>query len=313
MSATPAPARALTLDLAFWTSQYLTYLQLEVGRSPLTISGYGTNLDYFTRWVAERYGEATIDHLIHPICRAYLVSMAERGLKPKTIQKAVAPLKGLIRYLADEGQLTDSAWVTRLRGPKIVERRADPLPTEEARRLLAAIPAYTLAGQRDRVLFRLFLESGLRISEMLHLTVAHCRLDLPALIVRHGKNDKDRVVPLTADMADALRHYLDSIRPALARRSSPPTVWLAHTGRAMAATTLRDRLRYYARLAGLEGRRIHPHKLRATFATRLDQAGTNVTVIQELMGHSDIKTTAHYVGVAGREMREAIDRLPPLV
>lgn len=313
MNAVVAPTRAPALDLGFWVTQYLTYLQLEVGRSPLTISGYGTNLDYFIRWLTVQYGEATIEHLIYPICRAYLASMAERGLKPKTIQKAVAPIKGLIRYLTDEGQLTDTGWLPRLRGPKIVERRADPLAADEARRLLVAIPPYTLAGQRDRVLFRLFLETGLRISEMLHLTVADCRLDLPALVVRHGKNDKDRVVPLSAAMAAALQQYLDTIRPALVRRTSPPTVWLAQTGQTMAATSLRDRLRYYARLAGLEGRRLHPHKLRATFATRLDQAGTNVTVIQELMGHSDIKTTAHYVGVAGREMREAIDRLPPLV
>jgi integrase/recombinase XerD len=72
---------------------------------------------------------------------------------------------------------------------------------------------------------------------------------------------------------------------------------------------VRDRLRYYARLAGLAGQRLYPHRLRATFATRLDQKEVNVTVIQELMGHSDINTTAHYVGVAGREMRAAIRAL----
>lgn len=147
---------------------------------------------------------------------------------------------------------------------------------------------------------------------MLAFTIADCRLDLPAIVVHHGKNDKDRVVPLTQALAAILHDYLTTIGPALARRTSPPVVWLSGYGRPLAATSARDRLRYYARLAGLECR-IYPHKLRATFATRLDQAGTNVTVIQELMEHADIKTTNHYVGIAPKEMQGAVERLPPLV
>ena len=307
-----ATGKNLDLDLNFWITQYLTHLKLELGRSPLTVSGYGTNLGYFRAWLEELYGEATIEHLILPICRAYIAQMAENDLKPKTIQRAVAPIKGLVRYLADEGLVRDTHWLSRFRGPKIVERRADPLAMNEAKSLLAAIPTYTLAGQRDRVLFRMFLETGLRISEMLALTTVDCRLDLPAVVVRHGKGDKDRAVPLTTEMAQELQEYLETVRPALVRRDSPNSVWLSNRGSTMAATSLRDRLRYYARLAGLEGRNVHPHQLRATFATRLDMAEVNVTVIQELMGHSDIKTTSHYVGVAGKEMRRAIEKLKPI-
>lgn len=98
----------------------------------------------------------------------------------------------------------------------------------------------------------------------------------------------------------------------MAHLDSPPRLWLARTGRPLAPGTVRDRLRYYARLAGLGDQRLYPHRLRATFATRLDQAGTNVTVIQELLGHADIKTTSHYVGIAGRELRQAVERLEPL-
>ncbi len=311
MSATVVQDTA-QVSFGFWKTQYLSHLKLELGRSALTVTGYGTNLGYFQTWLEGNYGEATIDHLILPICRAYVMQMAERGLKPKTIQKAIAPIKGLVRYLADEGLVTNTHWLTRLRGPKVVERRADPLSMDEARRLLAAIPSYTVAGQRDRVLFHLFVETGLRIGEMLSLTVSDCRLDLPVLVVRHGKGDKDRAVPLTNEMADELRNYLDMIRPALIRRDSPPSVWLSNKGKTMAPTSLRDRLRYYAKLAGLDGRHVHPHQLRATFATRLDMAQVNVTVIQELMGHSDIKTTSHYVGVAGKEMRNAIQKIEPL-
>jgi len=308
---TNAPV-AVTLDWDFWVSQYLNHLRLELGRSPLTIRGYEDNLRYFRTYLMRTYGEATIEHLIWPVCRQYLMQWSETGHKPKTIRKALAPLKGLIRYLTDEGVLRDTTWVQKLRGPKVVERRADPLSHDEAQQLLRAIPRYTIAGQRDRILFHLFLDTGLRISEMLNLTVADCRLDIPAIIVRHGKGDKDRTVPLSDEMAAQLRYYLTAVRPALARPQSPSNVWLSSYGRPLAHTTLRSRLRYYARLAGLEGRRLYPHKLRATFATRLDQVGTNVTVIQELMGHADIKTTSHYVGIASQAMRDAINRLRPL-
>lgn len=302
----------VTLSFEFWAAEYLRHLRLEKGRAAHTIRGYGDNLRYFEAFLRQQFGDdVSVEHLIFPVCRQYLASMTERGLQPKTVKKALAAVRGLVRYLADEQVIRDD-WSFKLQTPKVVERRADPLTPEEARRLVTAIPRYTLAGQRDRVLFRLFLDTGLRVSEMLNLTVADCRLDLPAVIVRHGKGDKDRVVPLTAQRAQMLQEYLETVRPALARRDSPPAVWLSLAGRPLAATSCRDRLRYYARLAGLEGRRIYPHKLRATFATRLDRAGTNVTVIQELMGHADIKTTSHYVGVAGKEMRAAVEAMESL-
>lgn len=82
-------------------------------------------------------------------------------------------------------------------------------------------------------------------------------------------------------------------RPPVARRDSPPHVGLSNQGRPLAATTVRERLRYYARLTGLAGQRVNQHRLWATFAVGLDQQGVNVTVIEELLGHADIKTTAH--------------------
>lgn len=299
----------LTLDL--WIDAYLRHLRAELGRSVRTIQTYANHLRYFRDYLAVAYGTPTVEHLIHPVCRAYLASLTERGLKPKTVKLARAAVRGLVQYLADEGLIRDD-WSRKLVTPKVVERRADPLTVEEARRLLAAIPRYTLAGQRDHALFALFLDTGLRISEMSRLMLSDLRLSEGYLLVRHGKGDKDRVVPLKPERVRELEYYLTALRPALARRDSPPAVWLSTQGGPLAATTCRDRLRYYARLAGLGTQRVYPHRLRATFATRLDRAGVNVTVIQELMGHADIKTTSHYVGVAGKEMREAVQGLEPV-
>ncbi len=302
---------AVTISFEYWVNEYLDSLRLEKGRALYTITGYHDNLRYFHAFLLQEFGEASIEQVIFPACRKYLVSMTARGLKPKTVKKALAALRGFIRYLAEEQVIRDD-WSFKLQTPKVVERRADPLTPDEVQRLLAAIPPYSVVGQRDRALFHLFLDTGLRISEMLHLTLSDVRLEQRYVIVRHGKGDKDRVVPLTAVRTEGLRGYIDTVRPAFLRRNSPPTLWLSGTGQTLAATSCRDRLRYYARLAGLAGRHVHPHQLRATFATRLDQTGTNVTVIQELMGHADIKTTSHYVGVAGKEMRHAVEIMDPI-
>ena len=140
------------------------------------------------------------------------------------------------------------------------------------------------------------------------MTLQGVRLDQHCLITRHGKNDKDRAIPLTEGRSQHVTDYIEQVRPAFVHPNSPPNLFLSQLGRPLHPCTIRDKVRLYAKRAGIQ-RRVYPHMFRATFATRLDQAQVNLTVIQELMGHANIQTTARYVGVSGKEMRAAIEKL----
>jgi site-specific recombinase XerD len=275
------------------------------------LAGEASDIGQFIGYLDRTGQSVSLTSLTLSVIRAYLTDLAKKGRKPKTIKHHLTTLRNFTRYLSQEHLLIDS-WTTQVKGPRIVERRADPLTSDEVHHLLAVIPHYTAVGQRDHCLLSLFLLSGLRIGEMLALTVADIRLEDHTVIVRHGKNDKDRAVPLTTAITQEVAAYIATVRPAFMHPNSPPQLFLSRLGRPLGATSARDRVRYYARNAGLGQRGIHPHQFRATFATRLDQTGTNVTVIQELMGHSNIETTSRYVGVAPQQMREAVHRLPPL-
>lgn len=249
---------------------------------------------------------AVIGVLTLPVIRLFLATLSRRGFRPKAIKGYIISLRGLIRFLHDEGVMEDVS--AKIQGPRVTERRADPLTREEWQQFLAAIPGDTPAQRRDRLFFALLLETGLRLSQIRLLSLADVRLDQQLLLIRHAKNDKDRAVPLTDARTRELTDYIATIRPAFARPTSPPVLFLSGLGQPLHPCTIRDKVRLYAKRAGIT-RRVYPHMFRATFATRLDQAGVNLTVIQELMGHADIKTTARYVGVAGKEMREAVEKL----
>lgn len=307
---TPKGTPPLTPWSDAWT-QYRSARQWEQHCSSHTLAGEASDIGQFVAYLARTGQSVSLTSLTLPVIRAYLTSLAQNGRKPKTVKHHLTTLRNFTRYLAQEQLLTDT-WTPLIKGPRIVERRADPLTPDEVRHLLAVIPHYTIVGQRDHCLLSLFLLSGLRIGEMLSLTLADIRLEDHTIIVRHGKNDKDRAVPLTTTITQELHEYITTVRPAFVHPNSPPQLFLSRLGRPLGATSTRDRVRYYAANAGMAQRGIHPHQFRATYATRLDQTGTNVTVIQELMGHSNIETTSRYVGVAPQQMREAVHRLPPL-
>lgn len=163
-----------------------------------------------------------------PQCRAFMATLAKRGLRPKTLKGYVIALRGLIRFLHDDEALPDD-WSMKIQGPRVTERRADPLTQEEWQHFLNAIPGLTPAQLRDRLFFQLLLDTGLRLNEIISLSLPDIRLDQQLLIIRHGENDKDRTIPLTEVRSQQLKAYLDQVRPAFVQPTSPPNLFSLRT------------------------------------------------------------------------------------
>jgi integrase/recombinase XerD len=190
------------------------------------------------------------------------------------------------------------------------------LETDAVDALLAAIPADTPLGIRDRALFELVYSCGLRVSEATGLAVGRVSLRESALRVM-GKGSRERVVPMGDRARRELKRYLSEVRPKLAGRRQLDSLFLARGGRPLSRKTVWKAFKRYAQEAGLAFpsssglSEAKVHTLRHSFATHLLQGGADLRAVQELLGHADIATTQIYTHVTQEALRRTHEEFHP--
>ena len=280
--------------------EYLDHVATERGLARKSVEAYARDLGVFTRLLLARrvrspgrIGTADV--------RAHLAALADRGLSPRSRARALAAVRGFLRFLAQRGLLADDpARTIRVRRPPVRLPRA--LGTADVGTLLAQPTEHERRGVRDRALLELLYACGLRVSEAIGLRGA--QVDLVAgFVTVLGKGGKERVVPLGRPARAALEAYLTTARPRLLRGRPSPFVFLGPGGRPLTRQAVWKLVRRRALAAGL-GRRVSPHTLRHTFATHLLSGGADLRIVQTLLGHADIGTTQVYTHVAPARLRE---------
>jgi integrase/recombinase XerD len=211
----------------------------------------------------------------------------------------------MYRFLVDERHVSVDP-TAKVGSP----RRKRPLPKAIAVRDVEALlesPPRDVLGRRDRAILEVLYGAGVRISELVALDVDDLDLDDGSLLVRSGKGSKARRLPLGRAARDAIRDYLALARPELASRSlsssSRGALFLNARGGRLSRQGCWKVIKRYARVAGLE-ERISPHTLRHSFATHMLEAGADIRVVQELLGHASLATTQVYTIVSDRRLRE---------
>jgi site-specific recombinase XerD len=246
-------------------------------------------LKQFVIWV-----DVPIEAVTHKKLLAYLDHLLDRGLQPKTINCHLDSLRGFYHYLIEEEQVAMVHPVKRGYALRLSRPLPRHLKDEEVSRLLQVIH-----DRRDRALFMLMLRCGLRVEEVARLKLAALDLRRSQLFVHHGKGVKDRVVYLSDDAYEALVQYL---RVRLASRVKE--VFLVNKGRcrgqAISVRGVQKRLEHYARQAKLK---VSCHQLRHTMATQLLNADAALVTIQDLLGHTRIKTTQRYCRVSNLKVQ----------
>jgi site-specific recombinase XerD len=237
-------------------------------------------LKQFVVWV-----DVPIEEVTHKKLLAYLDYLLDRGLQPKTINCHLDSIRGFYHYLIEEERVQMVHPVKRGYALRLSRPLPRHLRDEEVYRLLKVVQQ-----PRDRALVMLMLRCGLRVEEVARLKLAALDLRRRQLFVQHGKGAKDRVVYLSDDAQQALIHYL-RVRPVSRARE----VFLVDKGRcrgkAISVRGIQKRLEHHARQAGLK---VSCHQLRHTMATQLLNADAALVSIQDLLGHSRIKTTQRY-------------------
>jgi integrase/recombinase XerD len=289
----PQPSRSGLLQNRL--EDYLQHLSLERRLSPRTVEAYRSDLRHHLD-VLDTWEIGSLDEITPDLLREYLASLHDAGRSPRTRMRARAALRGFYGFLFQERVVTSNL-AAELEAPRVGRDLPHVLPPEDVERLLAATAGEEAADLRDRAMLELAYGSGLRASELVSIGVED--LDLRELWLRvRGKGSKERMLPVGRQAAQAVRKYLAGARShLLAGCRDPGTLFLNGRGGRLSRMGYWRILRKRAMQATLPAAEIHPHTLRHSFATHLLHGGASLRVVQELLGHSNLRTTEIYTAV----------------
>lgn len=287
--------------------EFLTYLRVERRFSKRTIDEYAIDLRLFMEFIAQETGAIRIEEITLPLLRRYLLYLEEqRGNGPALRSRRVSSLRTFFNYLVSEGYIKTNP-ALKLSKPKLDKKLPVYLTVEECERLIQVMVENCTHSLRNATIVKLLLSTGIRISELLGLSIHDVSLTRREIKVM-GKGSKERIVPLASGIWEQLSQYIQA-RP----ETSEEALFLTLNGgkyKRIAKTTIADIFRKYAKLAGIEGKHVTPHKLRHTFATILYQNKVDIIELQQLLGHSSIATTQIYTHTNKERLRSAVEKMP---
>ena len=279
-----------------------SYLASLARRSPNTLAAYRRDLAQFARYHASLPPGSLVD--VH-VMRGFLAWLHRAGLAPRSIARTLSAVRGLYAFLVRQRVVADNP-VLGLRAPKAPHRLPRVLDVDQANRLLDANPT-SLEEVRDLAMWELAYSSGLRVSELVGLDLA--ALDLVAGEARVlGKGRKERVVPVGRAANGALQAWLGQRSAWLGEACD--AVFITPRGRRIGVRAVQLRLKQWAQRQGIEGR-LHPHMLRHSFASHLLESSGDLRAVQELLGHSDIRTTQIYTHLDFQHLARVYDAAHP--
>jgi integrase/recombinase XerD len=281
------------LARAFRLEGFRDYLALEAGGSRHTVDAYVADARRLAQWCASR-GMGAPDAVTTERAREFLYALKDLGLAPTTIRRQLSALRTYFRYLVGEGHAVRDP-TERIATPKAWRRLPAVLTVAEVDRLLGAPDTGRRLGVRDRALLELAYATGMRVSELVGVTLQDLLFE-DGLVRVFGKGRKERIVPVGRRALGQVALYAREIRPHLDRGRGRGTLFLNARGGPLSRVGAWGVIKAAARRAGLT-KRVTPHTLRHTFATHLLEGGADLRAVQEMLGHADLSTTQLYTHV----------------
>ena len=287
--------------------EYLTVLQVESGCAANTLAAYRRDLrklvDFF-----QQEGVTDFQALTIPLWVQFLGSLKTAGLYSSSIARFLAAVRGLYKHLA-LSQRTNVVEGILKGTPKQWAQLPKLLSEAEVTRLLNLPVPDQREDRRDAAMIELLYATGLRVSELVNLEMAHLNLEV-GFLQATGKRDKQRIVPIGDKARELVSEYLESARPAFAKKRTSSALFLTRLGRAMSRQCFWKILKDRAARAGIT-KPISPHMLRHSFATHLLDHGADLRSVQMMLGHASIATTQIYTHVEHTRLKKIHDNFFP--
>lgn len=287
---------------------FLEYLTVELGLSANTRQAYERDLRLFCKTLGFKNSDALVNVNREQIT-GYMTQLKEKGLAAATIARKLAAIKAFYRFMTAEGYMDANPAEVVEAGTKGI-KLPHVLSEDEVVRLLNQPDITTAEGFRDRTMLEVLYATGMRVSELINLTLDRVDLNMK-YIIAFGKGSKERIVPLGSVAAEFLQQYLEKVRPKLTHEDrNTNIVFLAFGGHELTRQRFWQIIRAYGRKANIN-KALTPHILRHSFATHLLDNGADLRSVQELLGHSDISTTQIYTHLTNKRLRDIYAKAHP--
>lgn len=285
------------------------YLTVELGLAKNTQLAYMRDLRLLMKSLQLKADEELLQVSRQQLI-AYLVRLKQEGRASSTVARKLASIKAFYRFLTAERYIRRNpaevleAASRGLHLPKV-------LSVQEVERLLDEPNLGTLDGYRDKTMLELLYATGMRVSELVNVPVKNVDLKMQYVIVM-GKGSKERMLPLGRTALHYLEYYLSVVRPQLlhGKPDAAAELFVTGWGGPMTRERFYEIIVAYGKSAGIS-KRVTPHMLRHSFATHLLNNGTDLRIVQELLGHADISTTQIYTHLDVERLREVYDKTHP--
>lgn len=291
-----------------WIDRFIDHVAIEKGLSPNTLAAYRSDLKTFKAHLAKSSKSQTYRGDPKEEVQDFLKKLQRQGLSARSLARILSTLKGFFKFLLKEKQIPENP-LQRFRTPKIIPKLPAVINREEIENLISQPNRNDSLGIRDWAMMELLYATGLRVSELINLSINDVNLEAGYLRTK-GKGGRERIVPIGGAAIRALRAYLAGPRKDLALRCRSSNLFLGRSGRKITRQGFWKILRKYAQAARI-AKRVTPHTFRHSFATHLLEGGADLRSVQSMLGHADISTTQIYTQVSRDHLKQLHQRLHP--
>jgi site-specific recombinase XerD len=288
---------------------FKTHLEIS-GYAVSTINCYCHYLSDFLGYLEEQ-GVTDLKQVSHKTIRDYQLHISKMSLAEETKGMKIRSVKRLFGWLLDTHRLLIDP-TEKIQETNRKKRTLPPVLTIEEMQLLLEQPNLSLRIQiRDKAIMETLYSTGIRLNELVQLTVHDVDLKDKVLSIRNGKGNRQRVVPIGKKAVKYLREYLTRIRPRYARKNiKERKIFLTNVGQQITGNAIRTALFYYKKSAGIT-KNASPHSFRRSCATHLLQQGADIRYVQRLLGHRNLKTTQLYTRVYPTDLKNTHNATHP--
>jgi integrase/recombinase XerD len=288
------------MELSAAISSFLTHVKVEKGLSANTVSAYRRDLVKFDGFIQKR--KLSLESITSDDLVDFLASLYRQKLDSKSVARHLVTLRNFFRFMQIQGLIAEDPSIN-LESPKIRRSLPGYLRLEEVEHLLTQADMKTPTGLRDRAMLEVLYSTGLRVSELIGLSLTDIDTKVGCLRCI-GKGDKERIVPVGRKALAIVEKYLRDARGKLLGKAPPTnTLFVNIRGRHLSRVGVWKILSSYGRRAGLR-MALTPHMLRHSFATHLLERGADLRSVQLMLGHADISTTQIYTHVVEERLKQ---------
>lgn len=280
--------------------QFLDAMWMERGLSENTLSSYRRDIQKLSQWLETQGYQLRIVSLTN--LQDYQAWLFEKGYKQTSRARMLSALRCLFQYLYREKVRADDPSAL-LVSPKLPQRLPKDLSEAQVDALLHAQNTDDPIELRDKAMLELLYATGLRVTELVSLTMENISLRQGVVRV-FGKGGKERLVPMGENAIEWIEAFIHSGRPVLLGQKTSDVLFPSRRAQMMTRQTFWHRIKHYAVVAGIDVEKLSPHVLRHAFATHLLNHGADLRVVQMLLGHSDLSTTQIYTHVATERLKQ---------